>query len=201
MVSLSFQSSDLPTEQLVHPPTGDIDCAICLGVMCDPVETPCRHVFCRGCLQTCVDSKNDPDTGRVVSSGACPLCRFAFPLGFDPWVLPNHAATLERAEGENSAAVTAAAAARELERAKHVWLWVSNSCSVVRNARQAAPGGAVLPTKRRFTMSIRSCPRSDHCGGLVSRVVYRMREGSEDRVVQSVSYPFECAPRTLRVGA
>lgn len=54
----------------------DLECAICLELLCDPLLLPCRHAFCRRCL-------------GLAFSGArrCPLCRTPAPE-FDPALQP-----------------------------------------------------------------------------------------------------------------
>lgn len=44
------------------------ECAICLGVAQDAVETPCGHIFCKECVE-------------VSSVKCCPTCRLMFPEG------------------------------------------------------------------------------------------------------------------------
>lgn len=42
----------------------DFECALCYRLLYHPVTTPCGHVFCRQCLDRCLDHKSD-----------CPLCK------------------------------------------------------------------------------------------------------------------------------
>ena len=41
-----------------------LQCALCLGILREPVETPCQHWFCEDCTQV-----------MWPANGACPLCR------------------------------------------------------------------------------------------------------------------------------
>ena len=47
---------------------GEVDseliCCICTGVLEDPVESPCRHVFCSACVKLWINKKS-----------TCPQCR------------------------------------------------------------------------------------------------------------------------------
>ncbi|XP_013421842.1 LON peptidase N-terminal domain and RING finger protein 3 [Lingula anatina] len=42
----------------------DFECSLCFRLLYEPVTTPCGHVFCRGCLDRCLDHNN-----------SCPLCK------------------------------------------------------------------------------------------------------------------------------
>lgn len=46
------------------PPDEELVCSVCRGVFCDPVQSPCNHVFCRNCL-----------TKWLETSRTCPICR------------------------------------------------------------------------------------------------------------------------------
>eukprot|EP00929_Paragymnodinium_shiwhaense_P039602 TRINITY_DN20795_c0_g1_i1.p1 TRINITY_DN20795_c0_g1~~TRINITY_DN20795_c0_g1_i1.p1 ORF type:complete len:210 (+),score=9.07 TRINITY_DN20795_c0_g1_i1:89-718(+) len=54
------------------PSRQHFDCAVCLQLLCEPLQLPCKHAFCRGCLAIGIS--------RV---GTCPLCRQAIPDDFD----------------------------------------------------------------------------------------------------------------------
>ena len=45
-----------------------LQCALCLGILREPVETPCQHWFCQDCTQV-----------MWPANGACPLCRRPVP--------------------------------------------------------------------------------------------------------------------------
>ena len=57
-------------DEIVHPDdrakAKEFECAICMCVLCLPVETDCGHMFCQDCLD-----------GHP--SEWCPLCRSPFP--------------------------------------------------------------------------------------------------------------------------
>jgi len=55
----------------------DLECTICLELLCEPLSLPCQHVFCRSCLIAAIQ------TGRN-----CPLCRADIPLRFNPTLAP-----------------------------------------------------------------------------------------------------------------
>ena len=42
----------------------DFECSLCYRLLYHPVTTPCGHVFCRQCLDRCLDHRSD-----------CPLCK------------------------------------------------------------------------------------------------------------------------------
>ena len=44
----------------------ELICCICTGVLEDPIESPCRHVFCSDCIKTWLSTKK-----------TCPSCRSA----------------------------------------------------------------------------------------------------------------------------
>eukprot|EP00808_Paulinella_micropora_P021891 g47540.t1 len=46
----------------------DGECVICLDAMDDPLQTACRHAFCRECIMTHIQTTRDP---------LCPMCRTA----------------------------------------------------------------------------------------------------------------------------
>eukprot|EP00899_Mesostigma_viride_P006151 jgi/Mesvir1/15537/Mv03187-RA.1 len=49
-----------------QPVPEDLVCAICTGVLQDPVEGPCEHIFCRKCLVGWLQRSNN---------NSCPTCR------------------------------------------------------------------------------------------------------------------------------
>lgn len=53
-------------------PCDGFECAICLELLCEPVQLPCRHSFCRSCL-----------ISDAVREHSCPLCRGKFQQTFD----------------------------------------------------------------------------------------------------------------------
>jgi len=55
----------------------DLECIICMELLCEPLVLPCTHVFCRGCLVSAMQA------GRN-----CPICRAAIPGHFNPAVAP-----------------------------------------------------------------------------------------------------------------
>ena len=42
----------------------DPECAICMLIMVNPTELPCKHVFCQGCAKASLGFKRE-----------CPMCR------------------------------------------------------------------------------------------------------------------------------
>ncbi|XP_070580265.1 protein rtoA-like [Ptychodera flava] len=59
--------SKYDTEKFVNPPDVELVCCICQGVLDMPVETPCRHVFCKTCIETWLNTNS-----------SCPTCRKRF---------------------------------------------------------------------------------------------------------------------------
>lgn len=55
------------------------ECSVCLELLCEPMQLPCLHVFCRKCL-----------AGVVRQSRHCPLCRASISENFDPIAAPLH---------------------------------------------------------------------------------------------------------------
>ena len=55
-------------EDIVHPDSRgeaekNLSCPVCLGLLDDPVETSCHHLFCRDCISPLL---------------ACPVCLAGF---------------------------------------------------------------------------------------------------------------------------
>ncbi|GFT31797.1 e3 ubiquitin-protein ligase PDZRN3-B [Trichonephila clavipes] len=46
------------------PPDEELICSICRSVFCDPVQSPCNHVFCRSCINKWLENNRN-----------CPICR------------------------------------------------------------------------------------------------------------------------------
>lgn len=68
--------TDLPTDPAIYSaenfdprPPNELMCTVCLGVYRDPVECPCRHVFCSDCINGWLEN------GTGFGAGACPVCR------------------------------------------------------------------------------------------------------------------------------
>ncbi len=47
------------------------DCAVCLDLLEQPLQTPCRHLFCAECIRGLLLSGRGAEKG----TGQCPLCR------------------------------------------------------------------------------------------------------------------------------
>lgn len=56
--------SQFDTDKFCQPPDPDLICCICQCVLQAPVESPCRHVFCKVCISTWLDEHRN-----------CPTCR------------------------------------------------------------------------------------------------------------------------------
>lgn len=50
--------------QRLCPDADDLECVLCLKLLCEPVTTPCGHTFCAQCLRRALDHNNK-----------CPFCR------------------------------------------------------------------------------------------------------------------------------
>ncbi|KAH8023275.1 hypothetical protein HPB51_011718 [Rhipicephalus microplus] len=68
--------TDLPTDASVYSvdnfeprPPQELVCSVCLGVYREPVECPCRHVFCSDCIHGWLVN------GTGLGAGSCPVCR------------------------------------------------------------------------------------------------------------------------------
>eukprot|EP00795_Rhopilema_esculentum_P007540 gene7540-13323_t len=51
-------------KETTEPQLDDFECKLCFFILFHPVTTACGHVFCRNCLETCIDY-----------NPACPICR------------------------------------------------------------------------------------------------------------------------------
>jgi len=63
----------------------DFECAVCQEVLNNPVQLPCSHLFCSGCLAECLRMKS-----------MCPICRAELPPGFSA---PKATEIIKRMEG------------------------------------------------------------------------------------------------------
>ncbi|KAF6091974.1 hypothetical protein HJG60_000149 [Phyllostomus discolor] len=61
-------------------------CPVCLGDAQDPVHLPCDHVFCLGCVRSCL----------TLGQMSCPLCLTDLPEGFSPEVSQETRAAIEK---------------------------------------------------------------------------------------------------------
>ncbi|KAG0444720.1 hypothetical protein HPB47_013464 [Ixodes persulcatus] len=55
---------DLTLEDYDPAPSKELICVICRSVLREPVECPCRHVFCKSCISTWLEESSN-----------CPVCR------------------------------------------------------------------------------------------------------------------------------
>lgn len=55
----------------------NLECSICLELLCEPTQLPCSHVFCRKCLALALKDHRQ-----------CALCRANIPDTFNPVVAP-----------------------------------------------------------------------------------------------------------------
>ncbi|XP_070392957.1 uncharacterized protein [Dermacentor albipictus] len=67
--------TDMPIEPAAYSvenfeprPPEELVCSVCRGVYRDPVECPCRHVFCHNCIRHWLARGSSP------GSGSCPTC-------------------------------------------------------------------------------------------------------------------------------
>jgi hypothetical protein len=63
------------TKLFVQEVDGELVCPICLGVLNDPVDTPCAHSFCRVCIEAQME-RYACWVGRLL----CFVCYIVFPL-------------------------------------------------------------------------------------------------------------------------
>lgn len=56
--------SQYDVDKFDPPPDAELVCCICTFVLDEPMETPCRHVFCRHCIETWLGHRR-----------TCPSCR------------------------------------------------------------------------------------------------------------------------------
>ncbi|ESO84941.1 hypothetical protein LOTGIDRAFT_131348 [Lottia gigantea] len=64
-------------EKFVPQPDQELICCICTNVLDEPMESPCRHVFCKICIETWLNNRS-----------TCPTCRFTVTNGDLKPVLP-----------------------------------------------------------------------------------------------------------------
>ena len=87
---MSTSLVDLASEEAIPD---DLQCAVCLRLLCEPVAWPvttagsCRHKFCMRCTKSCL----------ALPEAACPLCRTPAVATMD---LVVHAGTVARLEEE-----------------------------------------------------------------------------------------------------
>lgn len=63
----------LDINRFPEPVDDEFKCSICCGVLDDPVNGTCGHVFCRVCIITWLDRSQRPGSYR--RSGSCPVDR------------------------------------------------------------------------------------------------------------------------------
>ncbi|XP_015924360.2 uncharacterized protein [Parasteatoda tepidariorum] len=51
-------------DNFIPPPDEELVCSICQAIFCDPVQSPCNHVFCRTCIAKWLETNRN-----------CPICR------------------------------------------------------------------------------------------------------------------------------
>ena len=56
--------SRFDVKSFCSPPDPEFICGICMNVLDEPKETPCRHVFCKVCITAALETKR-----------RCPMCR------------------------------------------------------------------------------------------------------------------------------
>lgn len=66
------ETAEAPEPAAASPRADDLECAICLSLLSDPVYTPCLHVFCSRCLRAAL-------LRATASRRKCPLCRADLP--------------------------------------------------------------------------------------------------------------------------
>eukprot|EP00927_Polykrikos_kofoidii_P019772 TRINITY_DN19267_c0_g1_i1.p1 TRINITY_DN19267_c0_g1~~TRINITY_DN19267_c0_g1_i1.p1 ORF type:complete len:387 (-),score=49.96 TRINITY_DN19267_c0_g1_i1:248-1300(-) len=54
----------------------DLDCAVCLEILCEPLRLACSHTFCRACCRSIF--------GSLRAQRHCPLCRAVVSASFNP---------------------------------------------------------------------------------------------------------------------
>lgn len=64
MPSLRFKIDDIVAPEARQSAEDHLECSVCLSILSDPVQTPCQHVFCSGCIAPCL---------------ACPNCNASLP--------------------------------------------------------------------------------------------------------------------------
>jgi len=72
VASASVEEQEREEKKQAEEDSDSFECAICLELLCEPLQLPCSHVFCRSCL--ICDSTRE---------GRCPLCRQQIPEAFD----------------------------------------------------------------------------------------------------------------------
>ncbi len=66
----------------------DVECALCMKLLFEPVTTPCGHTFCRACFARTTDHSNKCPCCRTVRLHFGPLCKLSPMPGASPlWVL------------------------------------------------------------------------------------------------------------------
>ncbi|XP_075547588.1 uncharacterized protein LOC142582051 isoform X2 [Dermacentor variabilis] len=66
---MPIEPAAFAVENFEPRPPEELVCTVCRGVYRDPVECPCRHVFCHNCIRDWLARGSSP------GSGSCPMCR------------------------------------------------------------------------------------------------------------------------------
>ncbi|KAJ1562280.1 LON peptidase N-terminal domain and RING finger protein 1, partial [Nowakowskiella sp. JEL0078] len=57
---------------------GDLECSLCMNIMCEPITSPCGHTLCRPCILRLVQLHSSELT-TCCKKPQCPLCRGPLP--------------------------------------------------------------------------------------------------------------------------
>lgn len=121
------------------------ECSICLELLCEPMQLPCSHTFCRKCLANFC---------RVSRSRQCALCRASIPESFDPIVGPVHQELEQKLMRQCTMEYTQRMHDVALEAARLVRLKVSNTHEFV----------CFLPRpKHKWTIEVQLEVQADAC--------------------------------------
>lgn len=142
----------------------ELACPLCLDLLHEPVLTPCRHSFCRACI----------DRARGAGHNSCPLCRAALEA-FDARAAPLDAAAVDL--------LASVVPAELLERRRQRWGLLFQV--VVSNLHEAAPDRGRNSNKWTMLVNLQGAA-NQHAATLIEKVVYHLHPTFNPSVVTAL---------------
>eukprot|EP00746_Dinoflagellata_sp_MGD_P010579 gnl/MRDRNA2_/MRDRNA2_121887_c0_seq1.p1 gnl/MRDRNA2_/MRDRNA2_121887_c0~~gnl/MRDRNA2_/MRDRNA2_121887_c0_seq1.p1 ORF type:complete len:582 (-),score=82.08 gnl/MRDRNA2_/MRDRNA2_121887_c0_seq1:221-1966(-) len=135
----------------------ELDCAVCLDLLCEPIQLPCAHTFCRNCLLR-------------ISQRKCPLCRAPHPDGFDPFKATADC-QIEELLRRNCPDYLQRVQHATAERSRMLNLIVGNRHQLVSNPKRSKSGNL---NKHKWTMFVELQQSSVGINDMIEKVNFKL---------------------------